>query len=145
MKHFYIGDASHLQEEEEEDCVGTVMRYYEDRGYGFIAPDKGGRDVFVHRDGVEGDGGWRLRKGQRVSYREAQGLKGMKAVKVRVEARGPERGREGHDQRDGWGDPGQSADFRLRAAWNGSRWQPSRDSAAGWWEAARAERQRPAG
>ena len=123
-EHFYIGDASDLQEEGEQDCVGTVMRFYEDRGYGFIAPDQGGRDVFVHRDGVEGDGGWLLSKGQRVSYREAKGLKGRKAVNVRVEVRGPERGRDGHDQPDGRDDPW--------ASWKGSRCQPSQDSAAGW-------------
>ena len=107
VKRFYIGEEGYNQEEGTEDRGGTVKWYYEDRGYGFIAPDGGGRDVFMHRCSVDGDGGRMLRRGQRVSYQETQGRKGRKAVRVRVEAQGPERECEGHEQRDGWGDPGQ--------------------------------------
>ncbi len=112
MKRFHNGEASHRQEERSEDCEGTVKWFYEDRGHGFIAPAQGGRDIVVGRRRYReaGHGGWMLRKGQRVSYREAQGLKGKKAVNVRVETRGPERERDRHEQRDGWGDHGQWAD-----------------------------------
>jgi CspA family cold shock protein len=48
--------------------VGTVKFFNGERGYGFIKPDDGGRDVFVHITAVEGAGLKTLNEGQRVSF-----------------------------------------------------------------------------
>ena len=112
--HYPRGEGCH-QEEKCEDRMGTAKRYYEGRGYGFIAPDLGGRDLFVHRQDVAEEGSWKLRRGQRVNYREEQGPKGMEATAVRIGARGPEREGDGQEQRDGQGPSGQRADFTAEA------------------------------
>lgn len=61
--------------------VGTVKRWIDDRTYGFITPDGGGRDVFVHISGVWGKQA--LQEGQRVQYEAVQGPKGLQARNVR--------------------------------------------------------------
>ena len=48
--------------------VGTVKWYNETKGYGFIQPDEGGKDVFVHATALERAGMRGLREGQKVSY-----------------------------------------------------------------------------
>ena len=48
--------------------IGTVKFFNQDRGYGFIAPDEGGPDAFVHITAVERSGMSSLRENQRVSY-----------------------------------------------------------------------------
>lgn len=48
--------------------VGTVKFYNEQKGYGFIAPEGGGNDVFVHASALERAGIGPLREGQKVSY-----------------------------------------------------------------------------
>jgi CspA family cold shock protein len=48
--------------------TGTVKFFNENKGYGFIAPDDGGNDAFVHISAVERSGMRTLRDGQRVSY-----------------------------------------------------------------------------
>jgi len=47
---------------------GTVKFYNEQKGYGFIAPDNGGKDVFVHATALERAGIHSLREGQKVSF-----------------------------------------------------------------------------
>ena len=64
---------------------GTVKRYDAEKGFGFIAPDDGGQDVFVHRSAA-GPGG--LGEGDRVEFRLGQGPKGARAEQVRVLDRG---------------------------------------------------------
>jgi len=49
-------------------ATGTVKWFNEQKGYGFIAPDQGGRDVFVHVSAVERSGLRSLADGQKVSY-----------------------------------------------------------------------------
>ena len=49
-------------------AIGTVKWFNEQKGYGFIQPDQGGRDVFVHISAVERSGLGSLRDGQKVSY-----------------------------------------------------------------------------
>ena len=67
--------------------TGTVTWFSPDRGYGFIAPDDGGEDLFTHYSHVEeidGDGRRNLAKDQRVEFVVARGPKGPQAEQVRV-------------------------------------------------------------
>jgi CspA family cold shock protein len=54
-----------------------------DKGYGFIAPDDGTPDVFVHQSAIEADGDRSLEDNQRVEYTVTQGPKGPRAERVR--------------------------------------------------------------
>ena len=62
---------------------GTVKRFSEEKGYGFIAPDEGDEDLFVHYTAIEGSGFRSLEEGERVSYEPARGRKGEEAKDVR--------------------------------------------------------------
>lgn len=62
---------------------GTVKWFNSEKGYGFITPDDGGKDLFVHFSGIEGDGYKSLNEGQKVEYEATQGQKGPQASKVR--------------------------------------------------------------
>jgi CspA family cold shock protein len=61
---------------------GTVKWFSDDKGFGFITPDEGGRDLFVHFSGILGDGYRSLSEGSKVIYEEESGDKGPKAVNV---------------------------------------------------------------
>ena len=61
---------------------GTVKWFNDEKGYGFISPDDGGEDLFVHYTGIEGNGFRSLEEGTKVSYEEARGKKGMQAQNV---------------------------------------------------------------
>jgi cold shock protein len=61
---------------------GTVKWFNDDKGYGFISPDGGGNDLFVHHSGIAGDGFKSLEEGNKVSYEATQGQKGMQANNV---------------------------------------------------------------
>jgi CspA family cold shock protein len=61
---------------------GTVKWFSDDKGFGFITPDEGGRDLFVHFSGIVGDGYRSLPEGAKVTYDEETGEKGPKAVNV---------------------------------------------------------------
>ena len=63
-------------------ATGTVKWFSDDKGFGFITPDAGGRDLFVHFSGISGDGYRSLSEGAKVSYDEENGDKGPKAVNV---------------------------------------------------------------
>ncbi len=62
---------------------GTVKWFDGEKGYGFIAPDEGGEDLFVHYSAIEGSGFRSLEEGERVSYEPTRGRKGEQAAKVR--------------------------------------------------------------
>ncbi len=62
---------------------GTVKWFNEEKGYGFISPDEGGEDLFVHYTGIEGTGFRSLTEGERVSYEPSRGRKGEEAQNVR--------------------------------------------------------------
>ena len=61
---------------------GTVKWYNSERGYGFIEPDDGSEDVFVHFSGIAGGGFRSLEEGEKVSYELTRGEKGMQAENV---------------------------------------------------------------
>jgi cold shock protein len=62
--------------------TGTVKWFSDDKGFGFITPDEGNRDLFVHHTAIVADGYRSLPEGSRVSYDEEEGNKGPKAVNV---------------------------------------------------------------
>jgi CspA family cold shock protein len=62
---------------------GTVKWFNADKGYGFIAPDDGTPDVFVHQSAIETDGYRSLADNQRVEYTAVRGAKGPQAEQVR--------------------------------------------------------------
>ena len=61
---------------------GTVKWFNGEKGYGFIEPDDGSEDVFVHYTGIAGSGFRSLEEGEKVSYEVAQGRKGPQAQNV---------------------------------------------------------------
>ena len=63
---------------------GTVKWFSEQKGYGFITPEDGGKDLFVHFSNIVGDGFRNLEDGQAVEYEAAQGQKGPEAKNVRA-------------------------------------------------------------
>jgi CspA family cold shock protein len=62
--------------------TGTVKWFSDEKGFGFIAPSDGTKDVFVHHSAVQGSGFKSLAEGQNVSYEVEQGQKGPSATKV---------------------------------------------------------------
>jgi CspA family cold shock protein len=62
---------------------GTVKWFSEEKGYGFVSPDEGGEDLFVHYTAIEGEGYRSLEEGEKVSYEPTRGRKGEQAANVR--------------------------------------------------------------
>jgi len=65
-------------------ATGIVAKFFDDKGYGFITPEGGGKDVFVHFSDIQMDGRRTLHPGQRVNYDLSQEGKGPKASNVTV-------------------------------------------------------------
>lgn len=61
---------------------GTVKWFNNEKGFGFISPENGGKDLFVHHSDILGTGYKSLDENQRVSYESAQGQKGPQAKSV---------------------------------------------------------------
>lgn len=62
--------------------TGTVKWFNDSKGYGFIAPENGGKDLFVHHSSISGKGVASLAEGQRVSFDIEKGPKGPRAINV---------------------------------------------------------------
>ncbi len=61
---------------------GTVKWFNADKGYGFISPDDGSEDLFVHYTGITNGGRRSLDEGDKVAYEAVQGERGMRAENV---------------------------------------------------------------
>jgi CspA family cold shock protein len=62
---------------------GTVKWFSAEKGYGFITPDDGTKDLFVHHTAIQADGFRTLNEGEKVEYDVTQGQKGPQATNVR--------------------------------------------------------------
>ena len=68
-------------------ATGKVKWFNDQKGYGFITPDEGGKDLFVHYSEIQSEGFKTLQEGQAVDYEKADSDKGPKATKVRPTAK----------------------------------------------------------
>ena len=66
--------------------TGTVKWFNEKKGFGFITPDSGGEDLFVHHSNIAMEGFRTLHDGMKVQYEAAQGRKGQEAMDVKPAA-----------------------------------------------------------
>ena len=67
-------------------ATGTVKWFSSEKGFGFITPDEGTEDVFVHFSAISGEGYRNLEENQKVEYDVTQGQKGPQAANVRPTA-----------------------------------------------------------
>ena len=65
-------------------ATGTVKWLSASKGFGFIAPEDGGADLFIHFSNISGNGYRNLEEGQKVEFEAQQGKKGMEATNVQV-------------------------------------------------------------
>jgi CspA family cold shock protein len=65
-------------------ATGTVKWFNNDKGFGFVAPDGGGDDLFVHFSAIQGDGYKSLPEGAKVEFEVGEGQKGPQALNVVV-------------------------------------------------------------
>ena len=63
-------------------ATGTVKWFNDAKGYGFIAPDEGSKDLFVHHSAIAGEGFKSLTEGAKVEFESREGAKGPEATNV---------------------------------------------------------------
>ena len=61
---------------------GTVKWFSDQKGYGFVTPDDGSKDVFIHYSAIQGDGFKSLKEGDKIEFEVTQGPKGPQASNV---------------------------------------------------------------
>ena len=90
---FHDGEASTFYENrtvekvasnEQLESAGTVKWYNVEKGFGFIAPDNGDKDVFVHATALSRSGLGVVEEGQRVMFQSGEGKKGMEVRSIRL-------------------------------------------------------------
>ncbi|MCQ9616680.1 cold-shock protein [Paenalcaligenes niemegkensis] len=64
--------------------IGIVKWFNDDKGFGFITPESGGKDLFAHYSEIQGDGHKSLQENQRVSFVAGEGQKGPQASMIQV-------------------------------------------------------------
>ena len=64
--------------------TGVVKWFNDGKGFGFITPDNGGKDLFAHFSEIKGEGFKSLAENQRVEFEVKQGQKGLQAANIRV-------------------------------------------------------------
>ncbi len=70
-------------------ATGKVKWFNDQKGFGFITPESGGKDIFVHHSVIEGQGFRTLQDGEAVEYEAEDGPKGSKATRVKRMAPDP--------------------------------------------------------
>lgn len=75
------------QDEQSYEAEGVVKWFNDQKGYGFIVPDDGGKEIFVHYSDIQVDGFRTLYEGQRVKYDIERSKQGQKATNVRPEVK----------------------------------------------------------
>ncbi|MCB0880256.1 MAG: cold-shock protein [Thermoleophilia bacterium] len=65
-------------------ATGTVKWFSDEKGFGFITPDTGNADVFVHHSNIDGSGFKSLAEGAKVEFETQEGRKGLEATAVRT-------------------------------------------------------------
>jgi CspA family cold shock protein len=73
-----------LSKEEQNMATGIVKWFNDSKGFGFITPDGGGKDVFCHQTAIQTNGFRSLAEGQKVEFDVKQGPKGLQAENVRA-------------------------------------------------------------
>ncbi len=74
--------AGRRKQEESKLANGTVKWFSDEKGFGFITPEDGSKDLFVHHSNILGDGFKSLNDGQQVSFDVGEGRKGPEATNV---------------------------------------------------------------
>jgi cold shock protein len=67
-------------------ATGTVKWFSDSKGYGFITPDEGGNDLFIHHSNIVGSGYKSLSEGTKVAFEQREGAKGVEAYDVQPTA-----------------------------------------------------------
>jgi CspA family cold shock protein len=78
-----ISTVSQIRNDTMTTETGTVKWFNESKGFGFIAPDNGGKDLFAHFKEIQGTGFKSLAENQRVEFEVTQGQKGPQASRIR--------------------------------------------------------------
>jgi len=71
-------------------ATGTVKWFNNAKGYGFVVPESGGDDIFVHYSSIQMDGYRTLRAGQPITFEVKEGPKGLHAVNIRLHGSPPD-------------------------------------------------------